>query len=664
MIPELGQFALILGLVLACIQATVPLIGAYTGRAPLMAVARSAAYGQFVFIAISYAALTTAFVQQDFSVAYVAQNSNSLLPMIYRITGVWGGHEGSLLLWALILATWTIAVAAFSRTLPPPMVARVLAVMGMVGVGFLLFTLLTSNPFLRHLPGLAEGRDLNPLLQDAGMIIHPPMLYVGWAGFSVPFAFAIAALLGGTLDQRWVRWSRPWTNVAWGFLTLGIALGSWWAYYELGWGGWWFWDPVENASFMPWLLGTALIHSQAVTEKRGSFRGWTLLLAIAAFSLSLLGTFLVRSGVLTSVHAFASDPERGLFILVFFASVVGGSLALYAARAPKVAAGKPFAAVSRESLLLFNNLLFSAAAAMVLIGTLYPLLHDALGWGKISVGPPYFGTLFIALMIPVAVLIPFGPMARWQQEQLGRFAPLLRIALSATVVALLLSLWLIDPVNAKSLAAFTGAVWVLLGTAVFIRQRMQSKAVGRRFPAEMVGMLLAHAGLGVFVLGVMATEGTSVEKDVALSAGQSVEIRGYTFRFDGVQPHDGPNFKADRGTITVFDGDRQIAVLHPEKRAYASGGQVMTEADIDPGLSRDLYVALGEPLGNNEAGQASWAVRVYVKPWIRCIWLGALMMMLGGFVAAADRRFRRVEVDLGETGTQPAGAPQPAAASA
>jgi cytochrome c-type biogenesis protein CcmF len=663
-IPELGQFALILGLVLAVVQSSLPLIGAHSGNQRLMQLARSTAYGQFVFIAISFAMLTTAFVQQDFSVAYVAQNSNSLLPLMYRFSAVWGAHEGSLLLWALILAMWTIAVAAFSKTLPLPVVARVLAVMGMVSVGFLLFTLLTSNPFLRHIPALAEGRDLNPLLQDPGLIIHPPMLYAGYVGFAVAFAFAIAALLGGEMDQRWVRWSRPWTNVAWAFLTLGIALGSWWAYYELGWGGWWFWDPVENASFMPWLVGTALIHSQAVTEKRGSFRGWTLLLAIAAFSLSLLGTFLVRSGVLTSVHAFASDPERGLFILAFFAIVVGGSLALYAARAPKVAAGKPFATVSRESLLLLNNLLFSAAAAMVLIGTLYPLLHDALGWGKISVGPPYFGTLFIALMLPVVVLMPFGPFARWQQEQLGRFAPLLRIALSATVAALLLSLWWVEPRNAMSLAAFTGLVWVLLGTALFVRQRLTAKASGRRFPAEMVGMLLAHAGLGVFVLGVMATEGTSVEKDVAVSAGQTVEIRGYTFRFDGVAPHDGPNFKADRGTVTVFQGERQIAVLHPEKRAYASGGQVMTEAAIDPGLSRDLYVALGEPLGNNDAGQASWALRVYVKPWIRCIWLGALMMMLGGFVAAADRRFRRVEVDLGEAGTQPAPTVRPAAASA
>ena len=651
MIPELGQFALILGLILAVIQSTVPLYGAHTGRQPLMAVARSAAYGQFVFIAISFAALTTAFVVQDFSVAYVAQNSNSLLPVMYRFSAVWGAHEGSLLLWVLILAMWTVAVAAFSRTLPEPVVARVLAIMGMVSVGFLLFTLLTSNPFLRHLPALAEGRDLNPLLQDPGLIIHPPMLYAGYVGFAVAFAFAIASLMGGEMDARWVRWSRPWTNVAWAFLTLGIALGSWWAYYELGWGGWWFWDPVENASFMPWLVGTALIHSQAATEKRGSFRGWTLLLAISAFSLSLLGTFLVRSGVLTSVHAFASDPERGMFILAFLALVVGGSLLLYAWRAPRVAGGKPFAGVSRESLLLVNNLMFAAATAMVLIGTLYPLLHDALGWGKISVGPPYFGTLFILLMIPVVLLVPFGPLARWQREETSRFVPMLKFGLSAVVIALLGTLWWVDPINAMSLSAATAAAWVLVGTVLFIRRRMQARVSGARFPAEMVGMLLGHAGLAVFVLGVMFTEGTSVEKDVALSRGELVEIQGYTFRFDGVAPREGPNFKADRGTVTVLVDDREIAVLHPEKRAYASGGQIMTEAAIDPALHRDLYVALGEPLGQNEAGQASWALRVYVKPWIRCIWLGALMMMFAGFIAAADRRFRRVEkVDLGEVG--------------
>ena len=636
MLPELGNFALLLALLLAISQAVFPLVGAWRNNAALIAVARPAACGQFVFLLIAFGILTTAFVQQDFSVAYVAQNSNSLLPMIYRFTAVWGGHEGSLLLWVLILATWTLAVAAFSRALPQPVVARVLAVMGLVSVGFLLFTLFTSNPFLRLLPAVAEGRDLNPLLQDPGMIIHPPMLYVGWAGFSVPFAFAIAALLGGEMDQRWVRWSRPWTNVAWGFLTLGIALGSWWAYYELGWGGWWFWDPVENASFMPWLLGTALIHSQAVTEKRGSFRSWTLLLAIAAFSLSLLGTFIVRSGVLTSVHAFASDPERGLFILVFLLVTIGGSLALYAVRAPKVAGGKPFAPMSRETLILLNNLLFTAAAAMVLIGTLSPLLFEALNLGKISVGPPYFSLQFMLLMAPVALLLPFGPFARWQREEFSRFAPLLRIGIGASVLVVGVAWLLGDGFTWKALAGLAAATWLLVGTLLFVRRRFVNAAPGRRFTPEILGMVLAHLGLGVFVLGVFMVETIGIEKDLAMRAGDDTQVHEYRFVFEGVEHHEGPNYNADRGTIRVFDGEAPIATLHPEKRGYVSGGQIMTESAIDPGFTRDLYVALGEPLGGG-----AWAVRIYVKPFIRWIWLGALMMMLGGFITATDRRFRR-----------------------
>jgi cytochrome c-type biogenesis protein CcmF len=661
MIPELGQFALILATLLAVAQAVLPLWGATRNSPALIAVARPAAYGQFVFVAISFVMLTTAFVQQDFSVAYVAQNSNLLLPVPYRFSAVWGAHEGSLLLWVLILGAWTIAVAAFSRRLPDVVVARVLGVMGLVSLGFLLFTLLTSNPFLRHLPALADGRDLNPLLQDFGLIVHPPMLYTGYVGFAVAFAFAIAALLGGEMDQRWVRWSRPWTNAAWAFLTLGIALGSWWAYYELGWGGWWFWDPVENASFMPWLVGTALIHSQAVTEKRGSFRGWTLLLAIAAFSLSLLGTFIVRSGVLTSVHAFASDPERGLFILIFLAIVIGGSLALYAWRAPTVAKGKPFAPLSRETLILINNLLFSASAAMVLIGTLAPLLFEALGWGKISVGPPYFGLQFMLLMAPVALLMPFGPFARWQREEPGRFAPLLRIALALAVIVAAASWLLGDLLTIKSLLGIAASVWIIVATLQFVWRRLRQAPTGRRFTAEMSGMILGHLGLGVFVLGVLMVESTGIEKDLAMKPGESTEVRGYTFRFDGVERVQGPNFVADRGTVTILQGDREIAVLHPEKRGYASGGQIMTEADIDPALTRDLYVALGEPLG----GEGSWAVRMYVKPFIRCIWLGALMMMLGGFVAAADRRFRReLAADAEAQDAVPAAAPTPAPAHA
>ncbi|MEO7935098.1 MAG: heme lyase CcmF/NrfE family subunit, partial [Dokdonella sp.] len=442
MLPELGQFALILALMLSAVQCVLPIIGAHTGNRALIGVARPAAAGQFVFVVFAFGALTWAFLNQDFSVAYVAQNSNLLLPWYYRFSAVWGAHEGSLLLWILILNIWTIAVATLSRKLPDDFMARVLGVLGFVSLGFLLFTVLTSNPFARHLPALADGNDLNPVLQDFGLIVHPPMLYMGYVGFSVAFAFAIAALLGGKLDQQWVRWSRPWTNAAWGVLTLGIALGSWWAYYELGWGGWWFWDPVENASFMPWLVGTALIHSQAVTEKRGSFRAWTLLLAIFAFSLSLLGTFLVRSGVLTSVHSFASDPERGLFILAFLTITVGGSLLIYALRAPKVAGGEPFAGASRETLLLVNNLLFTTAAAMVFVGTLYPLFAEAFNLGRISVGPPYFGVMFVLLMTPVVVLIPFGPMLKWRQGNMGAA---LRKLLPAMILALIASFaaWLI-----------------------------------------------------------------------------------------------------------------------------------------------------------------------------------------------------------------------------
>ncbi len=634
MLPELGQIALILALLIAAAQTALPMLGAQRGIEGWMRLARPAAYAQLTFIAIAFALLAYAFVTQDFSVAYVATNSNSLLPVPYRISAVWGAHEGSLLLWVLILAGWGAAVARFSRSLPLPVVARVLGVIGAVGVGFLLFTLLTSNPFARLLPAAPEGRDLNPLLQDPGLIIHPPMLYMGYVGFAVAFAFAIAALIDGKVDAHWVRWSRPWTNVAWGFLTAGIALGSWWAYYELGWGGWWFWDPVENASFMPWLAGAALIHSQAVTEKRGSFRGWTLLLAIAAFSLSLLGTFLVRSGVVTSVHTFASDPGRGLFILVFLGVVIGGSLLLYALRAPKDDDGRPFAAYSRETLLLLNNLLLAGACAMVLIGTLYPLLADALQLGKISVGPPYFGLLFTLLMAPLVLLVPFGPLSRWQREEPQRplrwLMPWFLLALVIGAVAFFA--W--PGGTLKTAAGIAAGLWVLGGTARFLWQRFGSS--GRRFTAEMIGMSLAHVGIALFVFGVLLVESTGIEKDVAAKPGQSFEVRGHEFRFEGVERVQGPNYLADRGSVEVLRGDARVASLHPEKRAYASGGQVMTEAAIDPGLTRDLYVALGEPL--DETG--SWAMRIYVKPFVRLIWLGAALMALGGFVTATDRRFR------------------------
>lgn len=638
MLPELGQVALILALLVALLQAVLPLVGAQRNNAAWMAVARPAAYAQLIMVLVAFAILTVSFVMQDFSLRYVAQNSNSLLPLIYRYTAVWGAHEGSQLLWALILAGWTAAVAEFSRQLPQQVVARVLGIMGLISIGFLSFLIFTSNPFERLLPAVEEGRDLNPLLQDPGMIIHPPMLYLGYVGFVVPFAFAIAALIDGRMDARWLRWTRPWTNVAWGLLTCGIALGSWWAYYELGWGGWWFWDPVENASFMPWLAGAALLHSQAVTEKRGSFRGWTVLLAIAAFSLSLLGTFLVRSGVLTSVHAFAADPTRGLFILIFLVIVIGGSLLLYALRAPRFEEGAPFAASSRETLLLANNVLLASACGMVLLGTLYPLLADALDLGKISVGPPYFGLLFFLLMTPLVLLLPFGPLTRWQREQaskpLAMLAPWAVLALVLGAIAYFLA-----PQGAwKTAAGIAASGWVLLGTARFVWTRFKSS--GRRFTPEMLGMTFAHTGIAVFLVGALLVEAQNIQRELALAPGQSVELGRYTFRFEGVTETQGPNYVADRGSVQISRNGRPLATLEPEKRAYASGGQVMTEAGIQPGLFADVYVALGEPLDPAKGANGPWAVRVHIKPFVRWIWFGAVLMALGAFITATDRRFR------------------------
>ena len=634
MLPELGQIALILAMLVAALQALLPMLGAQRGIAPLMAIARPAAFLQLALVALAFAILSHGFATQDFSMRYVAENSNSLLPMVYRYTAVWGAHEGSLLLWALILALWTAAVAQFSKALPMPVVARVLGVMGVVAVGFLAFLIFTSNPFERLLPAAAEGRDLNPLLQDPGMIIHPPMLYLGYVGFSVPFAFAIASLLEGRIDAQWLRWTRPWTNVAWGFLTLGIALGSWWAYYELGWGGWWFWDPVENASFMPWLAGAALLHSQAVTEKRGSFGGWTLLLAIAAFSLSLLGTFLVRSGVLTSVHAFAADPTRGLFVLVFLGIVIGGSLLLYALRAPDTDANaKPFAAASRETLLLLNNLLLTTACAMVLLGTLYPLLADALELGKISVGPPYFALMFLLLMAPLVALLPFGPLTKWQREDIASplrmLLPWAALALAAGLVAFLLA----PQGKWKTAAGIVGAAWVGFGTLRFLWSRWTMP--GAKLTREMLGMSLAHLGIAVFLVGVLLVEGLALQRELAVKPGDTVALGARSFRFESVVETRGPNYVADKGTVQVLRDGRIDTTLHPEKRRYAAGGQVMTESGIAPGLFGDAYVALGEPLGGD-----AWALRVHVKPFVRWIWAGALLMALGGFVTATDRRFR------------------------
>ena len=635
MIPELGQISLILSLLIAALLACIPLWGAHKNNSALMQTARPLAHAQLLFIVIAFCLLAYSFTVHDFSVAYVQRNSNSLLPFAYQLSAVWGAHEGSLLLWIMILCIWTSAVAIFSKQLPDKVIARVLAVMGMISLGFIAFTIFTSDPFTRVFPIPPEGVDLNPLLQDPGLIFHPPLLYTGYVGFAVAFAFAIAALIDGKLDAQWIRWSRPWTNIAWAFLTLGIALGSFWAYYELGWGGWWFWDPVENASFMPWLVGAALIHSQAVTEKRGSFKSWTLLLAIAAFSLSLLGTFLVRSGVLTSVHAFASDPERGLFILAFLVIVVGGSLILFALRAPNKESGQPFKAYSRETLLLLNNLLLAAAALMILIGTLYPLLADALKLGKISVGSPYFGLMFSLLMLPLVMLLPFGPITRWQSEQaLTPFKLLMPWAIFA-IVGGGISFFFWPGSTIKTIAGVIAAIWILCGTFVFIRARL--KSTGSRFTAEMIGMVSGHIGVGIFFFGVLMTESLSIEKDVAAKPDSSFSLRGYDFQFKGVEQVEGPNYIADQGTVIIRKDQDIIATLYPEKRMYASGGNSMTEAAIDSGLQRDLYVALGEPLDD----KGTWALRLYVKPFIRFIWLGALLMAIGGFVVSFDKRFKR-----------------------
>ena len=657
MTPELGQVALILALLLALAQGVLPLLGAWGGQRAWLAVARPAALAQGACVALAFVLLVVAFLRFDFSVAYVADNANLSLPWYYRIAAVWGAHEGSMLLWVLILDVWTVALALFGTRLPEDFLARVLAVLGLIAVGFLAFILFTSNPFARLLPMPLDGADLNPVLQDPGMTFHPPVIYMGYVGFSVAFAFSIAALLDGKLEQAWVRWARPWTNVAWAFLTCGIVAGSWWAYAELGWGGWWFWDPVENASFMPWLVGTALIHAQAVTEKRGSLRAWTILLSIFAFSLSLLGTFLVRSGVLTSVHSFASDPRRGLFILGLIVVVVGGSLLLYALRAPKVASGRPFAAVSRESAILVGNLMLTVAAAMVLLGTLFPLIGDALKLGRISVGPPYFGLLFPLLMAPVVALLPFGPYLRWGKGE----TPVLRgVLLRAGVAALACAIaaFALLGGRARAVLGVASAVWVGVGVLLYLVKRWRAMPRGRRYPAEMAGMLLAHAGVGVFLIGVLLSESLSVTRDVRMMPGEVQALGGYQFRFDGVSETRGPNWRADQGQVTVLRDGQIVATMHPQKRVYAQE-QVQTESAIDPGITRDLYVALGEPMDPGHI-EGAWAMRLYVKPFVRWLWGGGLLMMLGGFLAAADRRFRYKRTHGGPDGDGLA-APEPGA---
>ena len=673
MIPEIGQFALIIALLLAVTQSSIPLIGAARGNRAWMAVAVPAGQAQFIFVAIAFSCLAYSFITSDFSVLNVATNSNSHLPLHYRLAATWGSHEGSLLLWTLMLSLWTVAVTLFSRHLPEDMLARVVGVMGTISVGFLLFMLLTSNPFIRLLPAAQDGRDLNPLLQDPAMVVHPPMLYMGYVGFSVAFAFAISALISGRLDATWARWSRPWTTVAWMFLTVGIALGSWWAYYELGWGGWWFWDPVENASFMPWLVGTALIHSLAVTEKRGGFKSWTVLLAIAAFSLSLLGTFLVRSGVLTSVHAFATDPKRGIFILCFLGVVIGGSLLLYAYRARQVGLGSKFDLVSRESFLLTNNVLLTVAAGSVLLGTLYPLFIDALGLAKLSVGPPYFNSVFVPLMVPAAFLMGVGPFARWKKATLPELAVRLRWAFAASAITAIVLPFVIGQWKVLVSLGLLLALWIVTTVALNIWERVRTTSGQLNVFQKLwqqsrsyYGMQLAHVGVAVFIVGITLVTQYATEKDVRMDVGDTVNVGGYDFKFNGTSNIIGPNYQGARANIEVSRNGALVRSMFPEKRIYNVSENAMTETAIDTGLFRDLYLSLGEPVGDGGA----WSVRVHHKPFVDWIWGGAVLMAIGGGLAVSDRRYalaarkQREALEAAKASPAPALAGAPAKAEA
>jgi len=641
-IPEIGHFAIVMAMILAVVQAVLPLVGAGLQNERWMAVARPAAYGQFAFLLLAFVMLAYSFLVNDFTVSYVANQSNTLLPVGYKISAVWGGHEGSLLLWALVLAGWTAAVAIWSHHLPVVVSSRVLGVMGLIAIGFNSFLLFTSNPFSRLLPDFPpDGGDLNPLLQDPGLIVHPPMLYMGYVGFSVAFAFAIAGLLGGRLDSAWARWSRPWTIVAWCFLTIGIALGSWWAYYELGWGGWWFWDPVENASFMPWLAGTALMHSLAVTEKRGVFKAWTVLLAILAFSLSLLGTFLVRSGVLTSVHAFAADPTRGFFILVFLLLVVGGSLLLFALRAQSLNSESNYDLFSREVFLLINNIILICATGVVLAGTLSPILFDVLELGKISVGEPFFNTMFAPITLVLMAFSAIGPLVNWKRHNAALLRTTMIQAFVISASAAALGLWLFDEGwNWLVFVTLLLCVWVVFHSLFEMWKKIRTAKAGvvagfKRLSLSYRGMVIAHIGMAITVAGVAMTANYDVERDVRMSAGDEVNIGPYHFVFEGVKDVEGPNYFATRGIVSVTQDGEHIAILTPEKRRYHVRKDMMTEAAIDAGFTRDLYVALGEPLADG-----SWAVRIYFKPFMRWVWGGGMIMALGGFVAMSDRRYR------------------------
>ena len=638
MIPEIGNFSLIIALAVALFLATVPLYGAQKNNLQLMQFSRYAVVAQFFFILVSFLALVYSFTIDDFSVRYIATNSNSALPMIYKISAVWGAHEGSFLLWLLILSIWSMAVAYFSKSLPISMTSRVLAVMGMLSIGFLLFIIFTSNPFERLFPAPMDGRDLNPLLQDPGLAIHPPMLYMGYVGFSVVFSITIAGLISGQLDSAWARWSRPWTVIAWVFLTLGIALGSWWAYYELGWGGWWFWDPVENASFMPWLIGTALLHSLIVTEKRGAFKSWTVLLSLIAFSLSLLGTFLVRSGVLVSVHAFASDPTRGSFILAFLVFVIGGSLMLYAIRGSSMSGGGHFNLFSKDTFMLLGNILLSVACAMVLLGTLYPLLDQMIDLGKLSVGEPYFNAVFVPIMLPALVIMSMAPLMRWKSDRFERVFKQMLIPL-AVALSVGIALFFIEKGSVMISISVGLAALIVSSVVMSFINRVKSKSVGsalKKIPLSFYGMNLAHIGVAVFIVGVTFTESMSLQKDLRMEQGDTISLGGYAFTFEGADSHQGPNYIAYEGTVSIIDPEGEsIGVLTPQKRVYQVRGMPMTEAGIDAGLFRDLFVALAEQLDNG-----AWSLRIYYKPFIRWIWLGCILMALGGFIAVMDKRYR------------------------
>lgn len=665
MLAELGHFSLVLALLMAMLLAVYPLWGTFKGSEQLMSMAKPLAVGMFLFTAFAYGTLTHAFWENDFSLAYVAHHSNSMLPWYYRLTAVWGGHEGSFLLWVLIFSVWTVAVAVFSKSIPLDMVARVLSILGMVAIGFYLFIVLASNPFERLLPFYpVDGRDLNPLLQDFGMIIHPPMLYMGYVGFSVAFAFAIAALISGRLDSTWARWSRPWTIAAWCFLTLGLALGSWWAYYELGWGGWWFWDPVENAAFMPWLVGTALMHSLAVTEKRKIFKSWTVLLAIAAFSLSLLGTFLVRSGILVSVHSFASDPTRGMFILGILGVVVGVSLALYAWRAPQLESEGRYELFSREVLLIGNNVLLSAATVVVLLGTLFPLVHKELGMGSISIGAPFFNQMFVFLIVPFVLLLGIGPLSRWKKQSAAALQKQLLVAFGLSLCAALLVFFSQDQQAYMAALGMVLSFWILITTVQEVLQRLEGGSRNdnpwlvklRQLSPSHWGMVFGHVGFAVTLIGITLVSNYESERDVRMAPGDTLQLQGYTFAFQGVEPLTGPNYNGYVGVVNVSESGEAITQLRAEKRFYPVQRTTMTEAGIDSGVSRDLFVALGEQLDNGD-----WALRIYVKPFVNWLWFGALIMAIGGVISMSDKRYRMAKVAALKRAVKPQSATEPLA---